>query len=124
MMEGMGKLREQGMPPRGFANPATTLGDKITFMPEGCWTWTGRFTISGYGVAWHRGGSWRAHRAVYDWLVGPIPDGMTLDHTCRNKRCVNPTHMDLVPPRENLRRHHEQLAGRHCFTCTCGQEDS
>ena len=107
------------MPPRGYANPAVTLGDKVVFDSDGCWPWAGRLTAKGYGAAWHRGGSWRAHRAVWDWLRGPIPDKMTLDHTCLRKNCVNPDHMEMVSHEENVRRHYQRLDGRHCQTCVC-----
>lgn len=45
-----------------------------------------------------------AHRVSYEIANGPIPDGMVLDHLCRNPACVNPAHLDAVPQRENVRR--------------------
>lgn len=78
----------------------------------GCWLWTGGVTGRGYG-------SWRdpdrqshaAHRLAYELLVGPIPAGLTIDHLCRVKICVNPAHMELVTPGENIRRARQQT---HC----------
>ena len=45
-----------------------------------------------------------AHRAIYEWKRGPIPDGMKLDHLCRNPSCVNPDHLEIVTQCENVRR--------------------
>lgn len=71
-----------------------------------CWEWTGYIQPkTGYGQFGVRSGTRLAHRVAYQFLVGPIPAGMHLDHLCRNRRCVNAAgHLDPVPPRENLRR--------------------
>jgi len=73
---------------------------------DGCWTWTAA-TRYGYGVmqAGARGaGLLMAHRFAYELLIGPIPHGLTLDHLCRNRACVNPTHLEPVPLGVNLAR--------------------
>jgi hypothetical protein len=67
----------------------------------GCWIWTGYVISSGYGQFGKRT---RAHRYVYELLVGPIPDGLILDHLCRVRRCVNPDHLEPVTMAENTRR--------------------
>lgn len=73
--------------------------DKASAAP--CWIWIGyRHPTSGYGRHRNR----QAHRVVYEKLVGPIPEGLVLDHLCRVRECVNPDHMDPVTDRENLRR--------------------
>lgn len=74
---------------------------------DGCWVWTGSITKWGYGAyrpARALGLSDVAHRTVYQVLVGPIPEGLVLDHLCRNKRCVNPDHLEPVTDRVNQLR--------------------
>ncbi len=67
----------------------------------GCWEWQTGTSTRGYGVARVNGRSCLAHRAVYEALVGPIPDGMVLDHICLNTICVNPAHLRVVTIAEN-----------------------
>ena len=68
----------------------------------GCWLWRGARNGHGYGLA-RKDGRWqRAHRVVYELVVGPIPIGMNLMHTCDNPPCVNPAHLRPATQRENL----------------------
>lgn len=79
-----------------------------------CWEWLGA-TDRGYGKttdAVH--GENRAHRAMWAELMGPIPDGFTLDHLCHNRTCVNPAHMEPVTFEENCRRAAQFKAQRTC----------
>ena len=74
-----------------------------------CWEWTGFIGRKGYGqtsmvTADGRRINTGAHRRAYKALVGEIPDEMTLDHLCRNKRCVNPDHLEVVTRMENYWR--------------------
>jgi hypothetical protein len=73
---------------------------------DGCWEWSACKDRHGYGIIWDTptGNNLRAHRVVYEALVGPIPSGLVLDHLCRNPSCVNPTHMEPVTHRENILR--------------------
>lgn len=77
---------------------------RIQRAPSGCWEWTGAREALGYGRFWLNGRMAYAHRVVYELLVEPIPDGLQIDHLCRNACCVNPSHLDVVTQRENLRR--------------------
>lgn len=77
----------------------------VRITETGCWDWSRYVDSDGYGRVKIRGKSERrAHRAVYEELVGHIPDGMDLDHLCRNRRCVNPEHLEPVTKRENTLR--------------------
>lgn len=69
-----------------------------------CWVWLGRPTDEGYGRARQRGRHAPAHRVIYEEVVGPIPAGLTIDHLCRVRLCVNPDHLEPVPIRENVLR--------------------
>jgi hypothetical protein len=69
-----------------------------------CWPWLGPLTADGYGKAVKDRKPVRAHRLAYELLKGPIPAGLTIDHLCRNRRCVNPDHMEPVTNRVNVLR--------------------
>mgnify|MGYP000441727580 CR=1 FL=1 len=72
-----------------------------------CWTWTDYVNKGGYGVfgaALYHGHSALAHRFIFEHLYGPVPNGLDLDHLCRNRDCVNPDHLEIVTRQENLRR--------------------
>lgn len=86
---------------------------------SGCWLWQGAFWRNGYGKpskAIH--GTRLAHRMMYAEHVGPIPDGMDLDHLCRNRACCNPAHLEAVSRSINLTR---GLDAR--TTCRSGRHD-
>lgn len=80
---------------------------------DSCWLWTGHINKDGYGIftvhpTRETKFTWRAHRYAYSASVGEIPGSLQLDHLCRVRHCVNPSHLEAVTARENISR------GRHC----------
>lgn len=78
---------------------------KIWFTDD-CWWWIGRINVAnGYGQVRDDEGRLRvAHRVAYELWVGPIPDGLVLDHGCHNRACVRPDHLEPVTAKENTAR--------------------
>lgn len=72
----------------------------------GCLLWRGTTDADGYGI-FSAGRPYRAHRVSYTMAIGPIPDGLVLDHLCANPRCVNPDHLEAVTPAVNNSRAQE-----------------
>jgi hypothetical protein len=91
-------------------------------LPEpnsGCWLWTGSLHRLGYGEVWFQGRRRHAHRVAYLTLVGDDDHkGLELDHICRTRCCVNPTHLEPVTHRENMRRSHSFSSTK--TTCPAG----
>lgn len=89
---------------------------------DNCWFFAGKLSPQGYGqLRFYENGKhhyWAAHRVMYENLVGPIPEGLVIDHLCRNPICINPEHLEPVTPRENVLRGSSPLAGfakqTHC----------
>ena len=81
---------------------------RIAVRPNGCWEWTGSTDRDGYGQVRWNARLWRVHRLVWTALVGPIPEGLVLDHDgkngCGNPTCCRPAHMELVTPQVNSAR--------------------
>lgn len=68
-----------------------------------CWPWVGPRDPDGYGeVKVNPWRGWRAHRAMYTWTFGEIPDGLLVCHTCDNPPCCNPSHLFLGTPLDNV----------------------
>lgn len=93
------------------------------FIPEpntGCWLWTGCLNPKGYGNFHYHGKTRLSHGAAYEMFVGPIPEGCEVDHTCRQRSCVNPRHLEAVTHRINLLRGHTVTA-YHASRTHCPQ---
>ncbi len=96
-------------------------------LPEpntGCWLWTAGLDNHGYGQLTHRHGhNGKAYRVSYEAFVGSIPKGLTLDHRCRTRCCVNPDHLEPVTLAENKRRG-MSFAAIHARKIVCPQGHS
>jgi hypothetical protein len=78
-----------------------------------CWEWTGSRLPRGYGQFWSGERKVLAHRFVWELLVGPLADDITIDHLCVNPSCVNPGHLQPVPIGTNVRRGY-RVRKTHC----------
>ena len=77
---------------------------------DGCWLWQSTTTTAGYPVLKIGRKQFYAHRLSYEWAVGPIPEGLEMDHLCRVRECVNPEHLEAVTHQVNMsRRVHSPL---------------
>jgi len=118
---------------------------KIEKLPSGCWHWTGYVNSHGYGRIGINGRRVMTHRAAYELFVGPIPEGLQIDHLCRLRSCCNPEHLEAVTPQENTLRsdvtkhrdgfcsrghernaantyYHKNRPGGDCRICKCERE--
>jgi hypothetical protein len=107
--------------PDKYARRGAPLRERLEFhiaKTDHCWFWTGTVGSDGYGRTRIRLPDGRmchaAHRAVYEVFVGPIPEGLELDHLCRNRACVRPEHLDPVTREENIRRIPPPEPATHC----------
>lgn len=95
---------------KGYRNnpngrPRRNYLEHYTVTKDGCWRWSGATVgVRGYGYIRFPTGAQMAHRYFYEHHIGPIPDGLVLDHLCQNRRCVNPAHLEPVTSRENTMR--------------------
>jgi len=103
--------------PRGNGGYLPSIADRIEV--DDCWEWKGCRDPNGYGRLTTEGSS-LAHRVVWEALVGPIPEGLGLDHLCQNPPCVNPDHLEPVTQAVNLQRALTGTIRRERATCSKG----
>lgn len=89
----------------------------VADLKTGCWNWTAAISAGSYGSIYYQGRMQKAHRIMWELTRGEIPAGLQLDHLCRNRRCVNPDHLEPVTQSENLRR--SPLMDRHSHRTHC-----
>ena len=81
--------------PRPRPTPAERFWAKVE-KTDSCWLWTGQLSNAGYGMLLVSRRMRNAHRWAYEYFVGPVPEGLEIDHLCRIRRCVRPDHMEAV----------------------------
>lgn len=94
----------------------------IRITESGCWVFTDALNHAGYGWFRINGKSRYAHRIAYEEFVGPIPEGLQLDHLCKVRCCINPNHLEPVTCKENLRRSTIYDKNRNKTHCKYGHE--
>ena len=76
---------------------------KIWFAgPDDCWEWQGEQSSNGYGRCWYKGIRQAAHRVTFAAAKGGVIEGYHIDHTCTNRCCVNPKHLQRTTPKKNM----------------------
>lgn len=101
-------------------NPDVRLARDLEKRPDGCWIFHGNDSNHSGHQRWFVDGKRHlVHRWMYERMVGPIPDGLVLDHLCRNPPCCNPAHLEPVTERENTLRgmnpHARNARKTHCM---------
>lgn len=84
--------------------PLERVLSRVAADASGCWLWTGALLRDGYAAIKVSGKVTVAHRVAYAAMVGPIPEGLELDHVCNVRNCVRPEHLEPVTHAENQRR--------------------
>lgn len=85
-----------------------------------CWLWTGFVMPDGYGIIRVAGCNWRVHRLSYEWMYGPIPEGLFVCHHCDVPLCVNPLHLFAGTALDNNRDRDRKGRGRWASGDNCG----
>lgn len=96
---------------------------RVSVTPKGCWEWRGTRDKDGYGIMSIKRRNYRAHRWAYQSIRGEIPQGLVIDHLCRNRACCNPEHLEPVTVGENCRRG-ETVVARNLAKTECAKGHS
>ncbi len=99
--------REETIMPMGIYLRKTAderFWERVNKVENGCWEWRGCCGRNGYGMFSYQGQSVLAHRFSLNLSQISIPFGLEVDHLCRNRRCVNPSHLEIVTHQINVLR--------------------
>ena len=104
-----------GQEGRKFKKTIHDIIERLVVREDGCIVWSGSKIWNGYGQSVLYGVNALVHRSVYEHFRGKIPDGLVLDHLCRNRACANPYHLEAVTASVNSRRGENHNKGKtHC----------
>ena len=109
--------------PRGerATSPRELILTSVAIDENGCWRWQRSCNRDGYSQVTYGGVAMNVHRLSYETFVGPIPEGLHIDHLCRVRDCVNPEHLEPVTPRENTMRSPIAQAALNAAKTHCAQ---
>ena len=122
--KGMCRLHRDRVKSTGATDAPESIDNFSNYwvVETGCWLWLGSVGTNGYGrTSTPVHGATGAHRAMFIEHNGPLPDGVILDHLCRQPTCVNPDHLDPVTNQENIARGNNSW--RFSKTCRSGRHD-
>jgi hypothetical protein len=107
---------------RRYANDTERITRNVLVNANGCWVWTKYRDRNGYGRLYVGNRVVLAHRFAYEAFIGPVPNGLPLDHLCRNRACCNPRHADPVPQVQNLHRSPETVNTINAAKTACPRD--